>query len=371
MAREPVSRKGSKSGPHHYADGKTWWRIQWLQGGVRRSESVPGAEAVADRRLMKRLQEAEEERVGLRRPTPIVAPTLSELGLRAEREHLPHRQRPDSVIRTLALLARWWEPSLGGRPVDTISVADIRAVLAAIRSKGRTAATANRALAALSIVFEFACELGLIAINPARGRGLRQSEGRKVPRYLSAAEAARVIAESDPEWRAFFATALYTGMRLGELAALRRQDVDLERGVIHVRGSHGNDAPKSGHQRTVGIMAQLRPHIEGLPPGEPTHLVFQGGLRRGAHRADPTGDRIVAPRKALLRALAAAGVKRHLSMHDLRHTFATLYLDAGATPRDLQEALGHSSLAMSSRYAHATGKKLEIKLPGEPDDEDE
>ena len=42
---------------------------------------------------------------------------------------------------------------------------------------------------------------------------------------------------------------------------------------------------------------------------------------------------------------------------------ATLYLDASASARDLQEALGHSSLVMSSRYAHATGKKFEIKLP--------
>lgn len=94
-------------------------------------------------------------------------------------------------------------------------------------------------------------------------------------------------------------------------------------------------------------------------PGPSSHLVFQGGKRRLARTADPENDRIISPTKALTSTLKKAGIDRHLSMHDLRHTFATLAIEAGVDPRTLQELLGHSSMAMTSRYLHASADKME------------
>ena len=358
--------RGTVAEPERLADGSWSCRVRWEDAdGERRSERVRGTSATEARQLghlllAKHVREAEEVRVGVRLAAPVKTPTLAVLAQRAAREFLPTRQAPAQRLRTLLILDRVWLPQLGQTPIAELTRGEVRRVLAELRRQGKSAATCNRAVAALSVVCAFALELELIRVNPARG--MQQPEGRKIPRYLSAEEAARVIAAAEPRWRPFFATALYTGMRLGELAALRWADVDLERGLIHVRGSHGNDAPKSGHQRTVRVMGQLGGILGAMPKGEPGHLVFPGRPRRG-RAPDPTCDRVVAPRKALLRALRAAGIDRHLSMHDLRHTFATLYLDAGASPRDLQEALGHSSLAMSSRYVHVTGKKPEIALP--------
>ena len=120
---------------------------------------------------------------------------------------------------------------------------------------------------------------------------------------------------------------------------------------------------KSGHQRTVSITGRLRPHLEAhaATPHEPHYLVFVGGRPRGAGRSDPARDRIAAPGKALKRALRADGIERHRSMHDTAPRRCT----STPAPRRaaLQEALGNSSLLMSSRYAHVTGKKVESELP--------
>jgi integrase len=191
--------------------------------------------------------------------------------------------------------------------------------------------------------------------NPCRGQRLR--EGRKVPRYLTKAEVPRFLAAATDKWRPFFATAVYTGMRLSELTGLRWRDVDLERGVFVVRSSRAEGETKSGHQRSIPIHPELRPYLPEA--GAPGHLVFQGGKRRLARTADPVNDRVVSPTKALKKALAGAGIERHLSMHDLRHTFATMAVEAGVDLRTLQELLGHSTLAMTSRYLHASADKAE------------
>lgn len=353
-----VSRTGTVGAAYQRSDG-TWGRkLRWYDSeGVRRSETVtvsgPRDELTARRRLDLRLREAEQERVGLRERRKVSGPTLSELAVRAERELMPLRQKLHQRISTMRILAQRWEPPFGARPVEEISPADVRGVLAMMRAEGRAAATCNRALAALSVVMEAAKGWGFIQHNPCRGQRLK--EGRKVPRYLTRAEVPRFLAACSRKWRPFFATAVYTGMRLSELTGLRWRDVDLERAVFIVRSSVDEDSTKSGHQRVIPIHPEL---INQLPEAEaPDHLVFKGGRRRGARQPDPTTDRIVSPTKALQNALTAAGIERHIGMHDLRHTFATLAVEAGIDLRTLQALLGHSTLAMTSRYLHASADK--------------
>ena len=358
MARDHVSRKGTVEGPFTYAKtGGTWHRIWWYQGGRRRSEAVPGARALADRRLLKRMQEAEEERVGLRQPERVVAPTLAEVALRAEREFLPHRQQPDSIVRTLTLLARWWEPTLGAKPVDAIKAGDIRAVISGMRTKGRTGATCNRALAALSCVLEAAVEWEHIPANPCRGRGLRSREEEKTPRVLTVDEARRVVASCSPLWRDFFAAAIYTGCRLSDLTKMRWSQVSPDGQTIHVVG-------KGKRARAIPI---FRPLAELLPPrGKPDDLVFPRRSQKTG-QVETDGSRIVSPQKALGAALRAAGVERHLSMHDLRHTFASIYMAQNSDLVGLSRLLGHSNVATTARYVHWlgwTGNAAKFDLEG-------
>lgn len=358
--RRPVSRTGSVEQPVRRRDGTWAAKIRYFDGdGVRRCETVYGpspsaAKDAARRRLHTRLQEAEQERVGLRVRPRERPPTLAEVALRAEREVLPLRQRPRQILQTLAHLANWWEPRFGQAPVDEIDAAKIRAVLAEMRAAGRTPAYCNRVLSALSVVLEAAVGWDYLERNPCRTPGLRQREGRKVPRYLTRTEAARLIRQAEDRWRPFFAFLLYTGARFGEARSLRWRDVDLERRAVHIRD------PKSGHDRAI----PLHPHLVELlaPAGPPDHLVFQGRARQPGH-PDPVNDMVSRPHRALERALKAAGIRRHLSIHDLRHTFATLYLEAGGNVRRLQELLGHSTPTMTFRYLHVVdaGRAADIE----------
>lgn len=345
-----VSRTGSKSGPYDRADGTKAYRIRWFDHeGRRRSEYVTGDARAAERRLAKRLQEAEEVRVGVRTPTAPTAPTLEAVALRADREVLPLRQRPRQQLRTLVMIRDWWAPLLQ-TPVDRIRPADVRAILATRRTAGRSPATCNRATAALSVMLEAAREWGHCQVNATRG--IRLKEGRKTPRILSAAEARRLLAmavadtKSQAMWPALLALCIYAGLRKSEATSLRWRNVDIEQGRLIVRDT------KSGHDRVVPLHPELRPWLP--PAGAPDHLVLQGRRRRGAAAANPEADQLVGAQKALSRALEAGGLP-HRSMHDLRHTFASLAVQAGVDLETLRVALGHSSLAQTSRYVHSLG----------------
>ncbi len=357
-----VSRTGSVEKPKERADGAWACKLRWFDGdGRRQCETAYGdtatkARDAARRLLHKRLQEAAEERAGVRIRPKERPPTLAEVALRAETEFLSTRQSPDQVLRTLAALARYWEAPFGARPVDEVTAAEIRKVLAGMRTAGRSAAYCNRVLSALSVVLEAAVEWGHLERNPARSRGLRQRELRKIPRFLDDDEAADFLEAADGQWRPLFWFLLYTGCRFSEGRDLRWRDVDLVRRVAHIRRA------KTG-ARTVRLPPKLIAELGRA--GAPGDLVFPSSRPKVPGKPDPTADTISTPQKAMTKTLRAAGIKRHLSVHDLRHTHATLYLWQGGNLRTLQANLGHSTPYMTFRYLHVVEgmrKKAEPRL---------
>jgi integrase len=371
--RRPVSRKGSIGKPRKRKDGTVARRIWWYDSlGKRDSEWVTGDREAAQRRLDTRLREAEEERNGLRVRPKATAPSFSEVAARAAREVFPARQRPRTTLKMLGHLAHWVEPELGTRPVNQIAAADVRAILARMRSQGRKPASCNRVLSAVSAVLEAAREWGYVEHNVCRERGMFQREGRKVPRFLSPEEAQRLLEHaSSPVRRLLYALALYTGMRFGELAALRWSDVDLEAGRIIVRGSH-DDRPKSGHDRVITLNDEVREYIPAA--GEPDELLFVAAFRRDGTPIDrKTGQMRRPPDQDLTATLKRAGITRKITFHDLRHTFATAYLEVTNNVRSLQDLLGHASLATTERYVHLVAKRKaafrkQPFLKGKPDE---
>lgn len=358
------SRTGSIEGPKKHAKtGTTWFRIRWLDAyGRRRSESVTTPDRrVAQRRLDTRLREAEEVRVGLRHEVQ-AGPSLEQIAVRAAAEVLPLRQRPRQQLNTLRLIQLWWGDLLN-EPINQIEPGEIQAILASRRLEGAKPATCNRALSALSVMFKAAHTWRYVTANPTTG--LRQKEGMKIPRFLTKDEAGRLIrtiplaVPGHPEWQAFFATLLMTGMRLSEAQHLRWADLDLRHRRVVVRASVDDDDPKSGHHRVLAVNDTLAPLLAKLGPRPGDWLVFRGRRRSGAARRDPTSDRLVGAYKALKRELARADLRGDISPHDLRHTFATMAIESGMGLRDLQAVLGHSTLAQTSRYVHALGHHAE------------
>ena len=169
-------------------------------------------------------------------------------------------------------------------------------------------------------------------------RWLRSEE--EMRRFLEAAATVDY-----PGLTELYAMALYTGMRAGELCGLRWADLDLENRLITVQRSF-REPTKTGAIRRVPILDPLLPLLTAWK--ERCHsdvLVFPN--RRG--RMHVSGAR--AMRDTFFRVLEKAELSR-ITFHDLRHTFASHWMLKGGDIYRLQRILGHTTIKMTSRYAH-------------------
>lgn len=244
-------------------------------------------------------------------------------------------------------------PAFGERSLRSITVEDVQRYKALKRggSKPLSAKTVNNHLGVLSSLFEDAVRWRYAAANPARQvKPCRSDRTAQDFAYWSCEESEAfldAIARVRPAWRPFFLTALRTGLRLGELAALRWEDVDLERERINVRRSysHGVETkPKGGKSRTVPMSPQLALALK-------EHRLASGSRERVFVSDD--GDLLDSNRvkHAFWAGIKAAGVKR-IRIHDLRHSFASQLVIRGVSLFKVQELLGHQDSKMTQRYAH-------------------
>ncbi|WCB95505.1 integrase [Baekduia alba] len=213
------------------------------------------------------------------------------------------------------------------------------------------ASTVRNTLSPVQAIMRRAVKRGVIAINPAVGLELQAPQGRR-DRVASPAEAAALLSALAEGDRALWATALYAGLRRGELRALRWDDVDLEANVIRVARSWDDVAgpiePKSrAGVRTVPIASALRA------------LLVEHRLRRGGHGEDlvfgHVDERSFEPSSVRRRALTAWKRAKLLSigLHECRHTFASLMIAAGVNAKALSTYMGHSSVTITfDRYGH-------------------
>jgi len=190
-------------------------------------------------------------------------------------------------------------------------------------------------------------------LSIARKRGLIDSvpevEWLRPPKpefdFLTYEEAERLLKVADGEWHTMILVALRTGLRFGELRALRWQDVDLVAGRLVVRQNIVNGivgTPKSGHAREIPLGKEVRAALKAH-----RHL-------RGPLVFCDLGGRVLTvgePRYAIERICKRAGL-RMIGWHCLRHTFASHLAMRGAPLKAIQEMLGHSTIQMTMRYAH-------------------
>lgn len=188
-----------------------------------------------------------------------------------------------------------------------------------------------------------------IAVNPTVGLELPAARGRR-DRVAPPEECAKLLAALPDRDRALWATAMYAGLRRGELQALRVEDIDMQAGVIHVRKGwdqyEGEIATKSGRERKVPIADALRvclaKHLLQLGWGE--------GLVFGTTSADPFVMTSVAWRAD--HAWKAAKLER-ITLHECRHTFASLMIAAGVNAKALSVYMGHANIGITmDRYGH-------------------
>lgn len=256
----------------------------------------------------------------------------------------------ESRVRTRLL------PVLGTLRLAKASPAAIQRAYVMLAEQGTGGSTFASCHRILHNAFALAEKQGMVPRNPV---SLVDPPSYRAPEadVWTAADAGRFLAHAanEPVYGPLMALALYTGLRQGELLALRWRDIDLDTGVLRVRAAayRGKlSEPKTtAGRRAVALspdcLAMLRSHHAErarVNQTRPDCLLFS--------RPDGSILSYVTVRKRFLAAAEAAGVPP-IRFHALRHTHATLMLQAAVHPKIVQERLGHSSIAITlDRYSH-------------------
>lgn len=276
-------------------------------------------------------------------PKSTAAPLFRDFAKQFLEVYAETNNKPSEVHSKRTILRVHLTPFFGDMRLDEIEVEHIETYKAKKLKGKRAAKTVNNQLTVLHRLFAVACEWKKLAHPPAI-KWLKAPEPEFD--FLSFAEADALIANALPAARPLIVTAVRTGLRLGELLALRWDDVDLVGGRLVVRRSVTRGivgTPKSGRKREVPLSQQaldtLRVHREETPGV----LVFPG--ERGAML-----DKAKTKWK-LWTSCKRAGLRR-IGWHVLRHTFASHLAMRGAPLKAIQELLGHATIEMTMRYAH-------------------
>ncbi|MCZ6689942.1 MAG: site-specific integrase [Planctomycetota bacterium] len=213
---------------------------------------------------------------------------------------------------------------------------------------GTSGPSINRDMALLSGLYQWAIDLEYADENPARRVPRRSESGRGRETYLAAKEARELIEESDDDFRPLFTTAIFTGMRRGELLALRWDAVDFALHLITVVPA----SAKTGKSRVVPMGPTLEAALTAIRTER--KIVGVGTVFTNRRGVSLTKWMVqTALRKTLARCKAIPEEKRpKVTFHCLRHTAASLMVQNGVSLHDVGKILGHSTPAMTARYAH-------------------
>ena len=330
---------------------KDKWRIRWFdEYGVRRS-AVFADKSEADFQLKRHLVTVEEIRRGLRRARPVKRrfSTLCDYWLENRACHKRSRRDDESIIRCHL------RPSFGHlllKDVGTVTVDRFKASRRHLANK-----TVANHLTLLSSMLNVAVDLGWL-INAPRIRKPKVRLFSRQYRYLKTDEEVtrllRAAKLDGDDAFVLYCAAVYTGMRQGELAALRWSDIDFKRRLIVVERSF-NGPTKADDVRYVPILDVLLGPLLAWRRVNPEPLVFPN---RSGQMHQP-GARVFKQR--FHRILDEAGFARpsqtsrwvhYINFHSFRHTFASHWMMKGGDLFKLQKILGHKSVEMTQRYAH-------------------
>ncbi len=249
-------------------------------------------------------------------------------------------------------------PVFGARLVREITPEDVRAWYRSLDPTKKTART--HAYSLLRTILGTAASEGVTDANPCHIVGAGATKRARTIRPATLDELATITAAMPPRYRAMVLLASWGALRFGELTELRRRDLDLDRGVIHVTravswpdgkpivGTPKSDAGVRDVYVPPHIVPALRAHLDEHAAPGPDGLLFPN--TEGNHMHHGSLYKVYKP------ARLAAG-RPDLSWHGLRHTGATMAAQQGATLAELMERLGHSTVGAALRYQHAASDR--------------
>jgi len=175
----------------------------------------------------------------------------------------------------------------------------------------------------------------------------RPRKDRKLPVVLSKEEVAKILALVDNlKHRAILMLTYSAGLRIGEVVRLKSEDIDSKRMLIHVKGSKGRK-----DRYTILSAKALEMLRQYWKKYKPAKWLFEGA-KEGRYLSIRSVDKI------FRNACNMARIKKDVSVHTLRHSFATHLLEGGTDLRYIQELLGHAHSKTTEIYTHVSTKSL-------------
>lgn len=322
--------------------GRKYWFFRYSFEGRKRSVKLgeyPATDLAAARKranecramldLGKDVQAAKDELKKM--------PTFKEFAIN---EYLPlsketKRSHKEDLHRIKHLM-----PSLAHKKLSEITTRDVQAIISRL-SKSHSHASANLVLALISRMLKLACIWGIIEKNPCYGIAKFKLQPMPV-KMLKPAEIARLFQVLDEDSHFYAAQALklmlLTGLRRNEALRAKWDQVDLERGIMHLPFT------KSGKAQYIAITSEAKSVLERLPSKGTNQWLFPG-----KNRAGDTPVWFVDG--CLRRCLEKAGLEK-MRVHDCRHVYASLLAQNGVSLYVIQSCLRHQSPQMTMVYAH-------------------
>lgn len=288
------------------------------------------------------------------------------------------RQRPQSTMTLEQFVSEQWKPGVlptlrsgssryydvqlrchilpafGSRRLCDIARVDVQCFLADKRKHGFSGSSTHGMRTAISKVMQAAVDWNLLEQNPARGIRIGDRAPKTERLYLNPKEVGRLLTSLSEPCRTLVLVAVLTGMRIGEILALRWKVLDLDRGVIQVRetvseGKFGSPKTKSS-RRDIPISQPVcdafQTQLAGCRQRGPEDLVFT------TRNQTPLNPKNLL-RRVLQPTCKALGLPL-ISWHSFRHTHATQLAEVGESLRTAQALLGHSDLETTLNvYTHA------------------
>ena len=259
-----------------------------------------------------------------------------------------HGFKRKSITAYVACVARFAKHF--GKSPEVLGTAEIRSYLLYLtHDRHVSSSTYNQALCALKFLYRFTLRKDWGLDGLARSR-----QQIKLPVVLSIDEVTRFFqAITSLRHRAILMTAYAAGLRISEVLALRVDDIDSQRMVIRVRQGKGSkDRYVMLSPRLLTLLREYWKANRRRKVYQPSPWLFPGNVP-----GQPITDGAVY--ESCEEACRAAGLEKHVTVHTLRHTFATHLLESGTDLRTIQILLGHRSLNTTARYLHVATAALQ------------
>jgi integrase len=269
-----------------------------------------------------------------------------------------NNNKPSQVHANRLTLKNHLIPAFGSFKLDQIALMDVERYKAKKLGEGLSPKTVNNHLAMLRKALNLACEIGLITHVP-RFKLFRTT--RDKVEFLEFEEVARFLDAAPDLWKPMLAIAVKTGLRIGELLALKWEDIDLKASRLFVRRNLWQEiegTPKGGQAREVPLSAEavqvLRAHF---------HMRCDYVFDLDGERRSHSMCKDIVPRVC-----RRAGLAKRLTWHHLRHTFASHLVMKGVPLAAVREYLGHADIQTTMIYAHLspTAKREWIQVLDQP-----